>query len=65
MFDFDNAKEKDRQLYHFCQLMKEYTKFVCNDICTEEEERNAVIINYIGKLADELYCEFIKDEFEN
>ena len=64
LFDFNKAKEKARQLYHFCQLMKEYSKFVCNDICTEEEERSAVVINYIAKLSDSLYCDFIRDEIE-
>ena len=65
MFDFCKSKETAKELYHFCWLMKEYMQYVCDDICTVEEERIYIVINYIAKLSDELYINFINDESEN
>ena len=65
MFNFDKAKEKVKELYNLSWLMKDYMGYICSDICTEEEERYALVINYIAKLSDELYCNFIRDDIEN
>ena len=36
-------------------------KYVCSDFPTEEDERDSVVKDYIGKLSDELYNEFIRN----
>jgi len=64
MFDFDKSKEKAKELYHLSWLMKDYMKYICDDICTDEEERVAIIINYIANLSDKLYFDFLNDESE-
>ena len=60
MFNFKKAKEKARKLYHMCWFLKDYTKYVCSDFPTEEDERYSIVIDYLGKLSDELYSEFIE-----
>ena len=59
MFNFEKAKEQARQLYHFCQILKDYSKYKCSDICTEEEERYDVFIEHIALLSDYLYANFL------
>ena len=59
MFNFKKAEEKAKKLYHLSWFLKDYMKQVCSDFPTEEDVRYSVVIDYIGKLSDELYSEFI------